>query len=134
MSAEVPDGATQRHARLMELLTFLETYEPHGVSMTLIQAHMLTTYGLKFKTTAEMLRECSTSGLIKVDGLGLWHLTEKQHEALEEVRKQDAKRLERHLRARIEAELRPAIEKEVEERLRAIQGFKEKEAKSDSSS
>jgi len=126
MSAEVPDGATQRHSRLMELLTFIDTYAPHGVSLTLIQAHMLSLYGLKFKTTAEMVRECSRSGLIKVDGHGMWHLTERQQQAFKEVKQQEAKRLEEYLRAKIEAELRPKIEKEMEARFKAIYKQKKK--------
>ena len=91
MSSEVPDGATQRHSRLMELLTFINSHEPEGCTLTSIQAHMLTTFGLKFKTTAEMVRELSLAGIIKVDGIGRFHLTEKQRLAMETLKKRERK-------------------------------------------
>ncbi len=70
MSTEVPDGATQRHSRMMELLTFINLNEPHGATVTHIQAHMLQVFGLKFRTTSEMVRELAMSGTVKVDGHG----------------------------------------------------------------
>ena len=82
MSTEVPDGATQRHSRMMELLTFINLNEPHGATITHIQAHMLQVFGLKFRTTSEMVRELAMSGTIKVDGHGFYHLTEKQQVAM----------------------------------------------------
>ena len=82
MSTEVPDGATQRHSRMMELLTFINLTEPHGATITQIQSHMLTVFGLKFRTTSEMVRELAMSGTIKVDGHGFYHLTEKQQAAM----------------------------------------------------
>jgi len=82
MSTEVPDGATQRHSRMMELLTFINLTEPHGATITQIQSHMLQVFGLKFRTTSEMVRELAMSGTIKVDGHGFYHLTEKQQAAM----------------------------------------------------
>ena len=82
MSTEVPDGATQRHSRMMELLTFINLDEPHGATITHIQAHMLQVFGLKFRTTSEMVRELAMSGTVKVDGHGFYHLTEKQQTAM----------------------------------------------------
>jgi Mn-dependent DtxR family transcriptional regulator len=82
MSTEVPDGATQRHSRMMELLTFINLNEPHGATITHIQAHMLQVFGLKFRTTSEMTRELAMAGTIKVDGHGFYHLTEKQQVAM----------------------------------------------------
>jgi Mn-dependent DtxR family transcriptional regulator len=82
MSTEVPDGATQRHSRMMELLTFINLNEPHGATITHIQAHMLQVFGLKFRTTSEMVRELAMSGTVKVDGHGFYHLTEKQQAAM----------------------------------------------------
>ena len=84
---EVPDGATQRHSRIMELLTFINVY--NGATLTQIQGHMLSTYGLKFRTTSEMLQELNKSGVIKVDGHGYWHLTEKQEQAMQKLVAQD---------------------------------------------
>ena len=75
----------------MELLTFINSHEPEGCTITSIQAHMLTTFGLKFKTTAEMIRELSLAGIIKVNGLGRWHLTEKQRLAMETFKKRENK-------------------------------------------
>ena len=82
MSTEVPDGATQRHSRMMELLTFINLNEPHGATITHIQAHMLQVFGLKFRTSSEMTRELAVAGTIKVDGHGFYHLTEKQQTAM----------------------------------------------------
>lgn len=79
MSTEVPDGATQRHSRLMELLTFINIYGK--ATITQMQSHMMTTFGLKFKTTSEMVKELATAGTIKEDGHGFWYLTEKQQTA-----------------------------------------------------
>lgn len=83
MSTEVPDGATQRHSRLMDLLTFINLNE--GATTTQIQCYMLTTYGLKFRTTSEMIGELSKAGVIKVDGHGIWRLTEKQRTAFKRM-------------------------------------------------
>jgi hypothetical protein len=82
---EVPDGATQRHSRIMELLTLINVNEPHGASLVQIQAHMLATYGLKFKTTSEMVQELGKSGILKVDGHGYWHLKQTQREAFKKI-------------------------------------------------
>jgi Mn-dependent DtxR family transcriptional regulator len=84
---EVPDGATQRHSRIMELLTFINVN--NGATLTQIQGHMLATYGLKFRTTSEMLQELGKSGVVKVDGHGYWHLTEKQEQAMRTFLAQD---------------------------------------------
>jgi len=86
MSTEVPDGATQRHSRLMEMLSFIATFEPDGCTLTTIQAHMLAVFGLKFKTTAEMIREAGIAGFIQVDGHGKWRLTETERELLSKLR------------------------------------------------
>ena len=77
-STDVPDGATQRQSRMMELLTFVNLCEPRGVTITQIQSHMLTVFGLKFRTTSEMARELTVSGATLVDGHGFYHLTGKQ--------------------------------------------------------
>lgn len=81
-STDVPDGATQRHSRMMELLTFINLCEPRGVTITQIQSHMLVTFGLKFRTTSEMVKELTISGSVQVDGHGYYHLTGKQKAAL----------------------------------------------------
>jgi len=93
MSTEVPDGATQRHARLTDMLTYIGTYEPHGTSLMNIQAYMVRAWGLKFKTTAEMVREYAVAGLIKVDGHGLFHLTSDLSKMLQELEKLKHQRL-----------------------------------------
>jgi hypothetical protein len=77
-STDVPDGATQRHSRMMELLTFINVNTPPGATITHIQSHMLKLYGLKFKTTSEMVQELAVSAAIKVDGHGFYRLTDKQ--------------------------------------------------------
>jgi len=91
LSTDVPDGATQRHSRMMELLTFINLSEPHGVSITQIQAYMLTIFGLKFKTTSEMVKELTLAGIIKPDAHALYHLTEKQRTAMKRLAAQEDK-------------------------------------------
>jgi len=93
MSTEVPDGATQRHARLTDMLTYIATFEPHGVSLINIQAYMVRAWGLKFKTTAEMVREYAVADLIKVDGHGFFHLTGDLKELLNDLEKLKHQRL-----------------------------------------
>jgi Mn-dependent DtxR family transcriptional regulator len=65
----------------MDLLTFINIAEPHGASITHLQSHMLKSYGLKFRTTSEMVQELTVSGSIKVDGHGFYHITDRQKEA-----------------------------------------------------
>lgn len=77
----MPDGATQRHSRMLELLTFINVNTPPGATIMSIQSHMLKVYGLKFRTTSEMVQELTLAGAIKVDGHGFYRLTEKQQTA-----------------------------------------------------
>jgi len=91
LSTDVPDGATQRHSRLMELLTFINLVEPHGATITQIQSHMLTVYDLKFRTTSEMVKELALSGVIKADRHGFYHLTEKQQTIMKRIAVQEEK-------------------------------------------
>ncbi|MGQ9624559.1 MAG: hypothetical protein ACUVT9_04225 [Candidatus Bathycorpusculaceae bacterium] len=91
MSTDVPDGATQRHSRMMELLTFINLAEPQGATITQIQAYMLTVYGLKFRTTSEMVKELTLAGVIKADGHAFYHLTEKQQAAMKKFAAQEEK-------------------------------------------
>jgi len=49
LSTDVPDGATQRHSRMMELLTFINLAEPQGATITQIQSYMLTVFGSALK-------------------------------------------------------------------------------------
>jgi Mn-dependent DtxR family transcriptional regulator len=74
---------------MMELLTFINLCEPRGVTLTQIQSHMLTLFGLKFRTTSEMVRELTVSGAVKVDGHGFYHLTDRQQMAFKQVAKED---------------------------------------------
>lgn len=91
LSTEVPDGATQRHSRMMELLTFINLTEPHGATITQIQSHMLTVFGLKFRTTSEMVKELALSGTLRADGHGFYHLTERQQTAFKRMVAQEEK-------------------------------------------
>jgi Mn-dependent DtxR family transcriptional regulator len=75
----------------MELLTFINLAEPHGATITQIQSHMLTVYGLKFRTTSEMVKELALSGVIKADGHGFYHLTEKQQAVMKRIAVQEEK-------------------------------------------
>lgn len=92
----MPDGATQRHSRLLELLTFVNL--KGAATITSIQSHMLAVYGLKFRTTSEMVQELAVSGSLKADGHGFYHLTDKQqgafkHMVAEEQKEKDANAL-----------------------------------------
>lgn len=80
---------TQRHSRMMALLTFINVNNPPGASITNIQSHMLKVYGLKFRTTSEMVQELTLAGAIKVDGHEFYRLTEKQAAALVTLAAQD---------------------------------------------
>ncbi len=71
LSTEVPDVATQRHSRVMELLTFINLQESRGATITQIQSHMLTVFGLTFKTTSTMIRELTLASTIKANGHAL---------------------------------------------------------------
>jgi Mn-dependent DtxR family transcriptional regulator len=66
---------------MMELLTFINLNTPPGATITGIQSQMLKIYGLKFRTTSEMVQELAVSGALKVDGHGFYRLTEKQQTA-----------------------------------------------------
>lgn len=61
-STHVPDCATQRHSRMMELLTFINVNSSPGAAITKIQVRMQKVYGLKFRTTSEMVQELTLSG------------------------------------------------------------------------
>jgi Mn-dependent DtxR family transcriptional regulator len=52
---------------------------------------MLTVYGLKFRTTSEMVKELALSGVIKADGHGFYHLTEKQQAVMKRIAVQEEK-------------------------------------------
>jgi hypothetical protein len=71
----------------MELLAFINLYGK--VTTTQMQSHMLTTFGLKFKTTSDMIHEVSTAGTIKEDGHGFWYLTEKQQTVFKRLQAQE---------------------------------------------
>ena len=111
LSTEVPDGATQRHSRMMELLTLINLCEPRGATLTRIQSHMLTVFGLKFKTTSEMVKELTLARTIKPDGHGFYHITEKQRSAFKRAVAQEQK------------------EKMLNPLLRRINNIKEKKAR-----
>jgi len=89
VSTEVPDGATQRHSRMMDLLAFINLRGK--ATITQIQAYMMTSHGLKFKTTSEMIHELTLAGIIKEDGHGFWYLTEKQQAAFQKMQAQQKK-------------------------------------------
>jgi hypothetical protein len=73
----------------MDLLTFINLRG--RATITQIQSHMMTTFGLKFKTTGEMIYELSAAGTIKEDGHGFWYLTEKQQAAFKRMIAQEEK-------------------------------------------
>jgi len=65
---------------------------------------MVTAWGLKFKTTAEMIREYAVAGLIKVDGHGMFHLTDELTELLRRLEKLKHQRLMPANRRRAQAQ------------------------------
>lgn len=103
MSTEVPDGAHQRRARINEMLTYINLFEAR--TLTQIQGYMYKQFGLKFKTSSEMINEAAMSGLLRADGHGFYRLTKK----VEDVQIEK----EQRLRKRIEAEIRPKLEKKI---------------------
>ena len=64
-SGRVTDGATLRHSRVMDMLQWINL--AGGVTITQIQAYMLTAHGLKFSTSADYVRECVMAGVLKED-------------------------------------------------------------------
>jgi len=63
----VTDGASLRHKRVMDMLLFIKSQD--GATIIQIQSYMLTAHGLKFKTTAEYIKECQFAGVIRTDGM-----------------------------------------------------------------
>lgn len=76
----------------MELLTFVNM--KGAATITTIQSYMLATYGLKFKTTSEMVQELAISGSLKADGHGFYHLTDNQQGAFKRMVAQEQKEKE----------------------------------------
>lgn len=74
MSDKVVDGADRRKQRLMELLGFIEVGD--GATSEQIQAFMTVKYGLKWKTTAQYIKELHLSRLIaRTSELRKWRTT-----------------------------------------------------------
>jgi len=78
--SSVTNGATLRHSRVWDMLTFIASFEK-GVTLTQVQAYMLASHGLKFRTTAQYLYECRLAGFL-TERDRLWHVTERQRKAL----------------------------------------------------
>jgi len=79
--SKVTNGATLRHSRVWDMITFIYSFDETGVTMTQIQAYMLANHGLKFKTTAEYVYECRLAGFL-TERDGTWRVTEKQRKSL----------------------------------------------------
>ena len=71
----VTDGASLRHKRVMDMLLFIKSHD--GATIVQIQSYMLTAHGLKFKTTAEYIKECQFAGILRTDGM-LFRVVEKK--------------------------------------------------------
>jgi len=79
--SKVTNGATLRHSRVWDMITFIASFDDIGVTLTQIQAYMLANHGLKFQTTAQYVYECRLAGFL-TERDGLWHVTEKQRKSL----------------------------------------------------
>lgn len=60
------DGASLRHKRIMDMLQYIHSC--NGLPMVQIQAYMLSAHGLKFRTTADYVKECCFAHFIRTDG------------------------------------------------------------------
>ena len=60
------DGASLRHKRLFDMLLYINSN--NGATMVMIQTYMLTAHGLKFKTTAQYVKECMFAKILRTDG------------------------------------------------------------------
>jgi len=81
VSSRVRDGASLRHARLLAMLGFIDLHGQDPVEVVEIQAYMLRTFGLKFLTTVDYLRECQLAGMVKVTEKG-WIVTQRYRTTL----------------------------------------------------
>lgn len=117
-STNVPNGATQRHARLLDLKSFVRLGGDEGRTLTHIQAYMLKIWGLKFKTTAQMVHELCMAGELTEDGHGFYRLTR----TAEKMRGNEKGTLTNELK-RIQAELgkEQELRKKLEKKLQRIQ-------------
>ena len=51
--SRVADGATTRRERILEMLTFIRSFGPKGVSLSTVQQHMSLLHGLTFRKSSE---------------------------------------------------------------------------------
>lgn len=114
-STNVPDGATQRHARLLDLKAYVRLGSDEGRTLTHIQAYMLKIWGLKFKTTGQMVHELCMAGELTEDGHGFYRLTrtvEKTRGNKKEILAAELKKIQDELSK--ERELRKKLEKTLQ--------------------
>jgi len=63
MSGRIADGATLRHARLIDLVQQIQAL--NGMTTVECQTYMMWKYGLKWETTSGYLKELAMSQIIK---------------------------------------------------------------------
>lgn len=66
--SRVADGATTRRERILEMLTWINSFMPTGSTTSQIQLHMSIAHGLTFRKTLEYLTEMQMGGLLFIEG------------------------------------------------------------------
>jgi len=62
------DGATIRRERILEMLTWIRSFMPDGVSQKDVQVHMSLAHGLTYERTTRYLMEVAMAGVVEYEG------------------------------------------------------------------
>jgi hypothetical protein len=62
------DGATTRKERILDMLRFVESNMPRGLSNLQIQQYMSLQHGLKYETTLKLIQEKIREGMLRTSG------------------------------------------------------------------
>jgi len=62
------DGATTRRERILEMLTWIQSFMPDGVNESEIQVHMSLAHGLTYERTTRYLIEMTLAGILFHEG------------------------------------------------------------------
>ena len=89
--SRVADGATTRRERLLDMLTYIQGFEPSGVGSNEVCLHMSLAHGLTRRRTLEYLYEMQLAGVITQDA-GKIRIKETQFKRLMELLERDVRR------------------------------------------
>lgn len=66
--SRVADGATTRRERILEMLQYIQTFQPKGTSISNVMGHMALAHGLTSRKTEEYIYEMQRYGIIFFEG------------------------------------------------------------------